>query len=715
MKLKGRSRWPRTRLSLVVGALVAAVASVSWALIPGQAHHVLALRHGETAAGQTRTNSDHREGPPTTGAPQVGSVVPTSEALGGSSPRPEVSGAAGVRPSLPALAQDAHGVDFWALDDASPDRVVDVIGGLTGVSQGAVQAGQVGQGPGVTSFGFSGITAQVVVPSSRRIDSAVAASAWIRLAPSGPAGGTVLRAPRFSLELSSGRLAMSTCRDGQCTTEISGSNLADGDWHQVAVDTSGDVVTMFVDGLEVFAGRVPKPTIRSVPLTIGQGVKGDIDDVALYNRSLIGSNIAEQFGSGACPQAADTAVADASISTSLPALPLHTTGRYVVDARGQRVRLAGVNWYGAEELDQVPAGLQCQSADAIASQIASLGFNVVRLPWATDTWVGIDPQVPPIAVAANPQLRGLGSREVFDQVVDALARHGLMVILDNHVTRPGWCCSGTDGNGMWWGGYDAADPPDWAHMTFAQRTSYFLQGQSRWLSAWSTIAGRYGPRGSDPQPAVVGADLRNEPRTDALLRVGAGWGSVGLPVWENWPAAATLAGNTVLRADPRLLVAVEGINYATDLRGVAGDPVRLSSPAKVIYSAHAYPFYEPALFSSLDTELGDSWGWLLSQGHDYTAPVWVGEFGTCSPGASDCPSSYGNWLSSFTRYLRAGDIDWTYWSINGTSARGEQDASTCSVTLRFPGCHDDYGLSNSDWMGVTSPSVMSTLRQIEAP
>ena len=48
------------------------------------------------------------------------------------------------------------------------------------------------------------------------------------------------------------------------------------------------------------------------------------------------------------------AVTDLAIAT-----PLSTNGRFIVDAHGKRVRLAGVNWYGASEDIGVPAGLDC--------------------------------------------------------------------------------------------------------------------------------------------------------------------------------------------------------------------------------------------------------------------------------------------------------------------------------------------------------------------
>ena len=39
-------------------------------------------------------------------------------------------------------------------------------------------------------------------------------------------------------------------------------------------------------------------------------------------------------------------------------LPLHTKGRFIVDEGGNRIKLACVNWYGAEEMDFVVAGLE---------------------------------------------------------------------------------------------------------------------------------------------------------------------------------------------------------------------------------------------------------------------------------------------------------------------------------------------------------------------
>ena len=69
------------------------------------------------------------------------------------------------------------------------------------------------------------------------------------------------------------------------------------------------------------------------------------------------------------------------------ATPLSTSGRYIVDAHGNRVNLSGVNWYGASEDMGVPVELDCNDRNAIAELIAKQGFNCVRFPfslWMTE-------------------------------------------------------------------------------------------------------------------------------------------------------------------------------------------------------------------------------------------------------------------------------------------------------------------------------------------
>ena len=62
--------------------------------------------------------------------------------------------------------------------------------------------------------------------------------------------------------------------------------------------------------------------------------------------------------------------------------PLRTDGRWIVDAKRRRVKLVGVNWYGAEGRDEVVGGLDHQPLERIAACIAAMGFTSVRLPFS---------------------------------------------------------------------------------------------------------------------------------------------------------------------------------------------------------------------------------------------------------------------------------------------------------------------------------------------
>src|SRR5207253_1290717 len=145
-------------------------------------------------------------------------------------------------------------------------------------------------------------------------------------------------------------------------------------------------------------------------------------------------------------------------------------------------------------------------------------------------------------------------------------------------------------------------------------------------------------------------------------RNGASWG--GNPS-HDWRGAALRGATAVLSVNPDLLIMVEGPNYATDLRGAYSQPLRLPVANRLVYSAHDYPWDHPQNISpsALHSALGERWGFLLQQGMPYTAPVWVGEFGTChtSDSCVDDSSGQGLWCRGFRKYLAEGDIDWCYW------------------------------------------------------
>lgn len=72
-----------------------------------------------------------------------------------------------------------------------------------------------------------------------------------------------------------------------------------------------------------------------------------------------------------------------SFTTKNMAYPLSTNSRWIIDEKGQRVKLACVNW--PSHLQPVVAeGLSKQGVDDLAKKIVAMGFNCVRLTWPLD-------------------------------------------------------------------------------------------------------------------------------------------------------------------------------------------------------------------------------------------------------------------------------------------------------------------------------------------
>ncbi len=348
--------------------------------------------------------------------------------------------------------------------------------------------------------------------------------------------------------------------------------------------------------------------------------------------------------------------------------PLHTSGHQILDAAGHPIRLTSVNWYGFDQKEFVPGGLDHAPLDAIISQIHALGVNSVRLPWANET-LERNPSVPDYAVKANPRFRGKHALDVMDAVIDALARAHILVILDNHMSRADWCCNEKDGNGLWYN----ADYPE-----------------EKWLADWQSIVRRY-----KHQHWVIGADLRNE------LRSGAQWG--GSDPKLDWHAAAERGGNAVLAANPKLLVFVEGPQYSTDFTGFDKLPVVLKIPNRLVYSPHAYAQAEHP-FQSYD-ELKQAYdaraGYLLHI--EPGVPLWVGEFGTCQ--TLDCGAN-SQWFRWFVQYLAENNLSWSYWPLNGTQSSGDG---------RVYDTLETYGLLSTDYQHIAAPKLLDLLRPVEVP
>ncbi len=315
--------------------------------------------------------------------------------------------------------------------------------------------------------------------------------------------------------------------------------------------------------------------------------------------------------------------------------PLHTAGAKLFDARGQEVRLTGVNWFGLETDTFAPHGLWQRNYGDMLDQIAAAGFNTIRIPYSNQLFdAGSTPRG--IDFQKNPDLQGLNGLQILDQVVAGAGQRGLSVLLDRH--RP----TAAEQSELW---YTPAVP------------------ESRWVQDWVMLAERYAGN-----PTVIGGDLHNEPHGAAT------WGD-GSP-GTDWRLAAERAGNAIQAVNPDWLIVVEGIErYGNDwywwggnLAGARDAGVRLSVPSKLVYSSHDYGpgvygqtwFGAPDFPANLPGVWHDHWAFLQQED---LAPVLVGEFGGRSVGSD----KEGVWQRSLLGFLRDNGLSYTYWSWNPDS------------------------------------------------
>jgi endoglucanase len=152
---------------------------------------------------------------------------------------------------------------------------------------------------------------------------------------------------------------------------------------------------------------------------------------------------------------------------------LHTSGSRILTSSNRPHTIKAVNWFGMETSDCAPHGLWQIRLDDGLAQIASLGFNTIRLPYSNECLHAS--HATSINSSKNPQLAHKTPLKIMDIVVQRAEAHGLSIILDRH--RPG-----VAGQSELW--YSARYPE---HV---------------WIADWRMLARRYAKR-----PTVIGMDL----------------------------------------------------------------------------------------------------------------------------------------------------------------------------------------------------------------
>ncbi|KAG5521998.1 hypothetical protein RHGRI_034271 [Rhododendron griersonianum] len=365
------------------------------------------------------------------------------------------------------------------------------------------------------------------------------------------------------------------------------------------------------------------------------------------------------------------------------ALPLSTDSRWIVDETGRRVKLACVNW--ASHLEAVVAeGLSKQPVDLISKQIGSMGFNCVRLTWplflATNeslanltvrksfTRLGLIESVAGFQ-ANNPSLIDLSLINAYQTVVSSLANNNVMVIIDNHISKPGWCCSNDDGSGFF--GDQYFNPDLW------------IRGLTRMATMFKDT------------PNVVGMSLRNELRGNKSNV-------------DDWYRYMQKGAEAVHAANPNVLIILSGLSYAKDLSFLLQRPVNLTFAGKLVFEVHWYSFSDAYAWGTgnpnqvcaqIVGNLMRRAGFVVDQ---LGYPLFVSEFGVDQRGVSVNDNRY---LDCFMGVAAEMDWEWALWTLAG------------SYYLREGGIGSDetYGILNWNWCEARNSSFLDRISAIQSP
>ena len=294
----------------------------------------------------------------------------------------------------------------------------------------------------------------------------------------------------------------------------------------IALSTVDDVNTMYGnnDGLlETFAaGADPSSDSYAGLLTTGA-----VPDSYEYGESIKGQaqNIETPVDAGGLLDSYDplTVVSSLSNAARLPAPPpprpatnaaetiaLYWTreGRIFTNVveegatprEGTELKIKGVSWFGLESKPCAIGGLDQMPVEAGAAFLREQGFNAVRIPLAVSALISgqrdgecmpTELSAKPTAAAGatsgyathNPTYMGTTYMQMLTKFIQTLGDHGLLVLLDLHVTVAGqWPDDGKIGAAPW---------PNNFRRAWALLTAQFCDPFTFWN--------------------VMAADLKNEP------------------------------------------------------------------------------------------------------------------------------------------------------------------------------------------------------------
>ncbi len=328
---------------------------------------------------------------------------------------------------------------------------------------------------------------------------------------------------------------------------------------------------------------------------------------------------------------------------------------------GQEIQLRGISHFGFNSTILQPQYLWTMGWKEQIEQIKRLGFNAVRLPFAPDTLYTKTPidRLSYVDPGKNRDLLGKTSLQALDLWMAEANRQGLYILLDFHSVSaqrqyPTWFVT---------------NPADFG-LVYNQRA----YTQADWVRDLVFVAKRYAHL-----PYLIGIDLQNEPHGNVRW---SGDPNTGNSTYS-WKTAAEASAAAVLRANPRLLVFVQGvagsdagssgssipINWGENLQPQSSQPLAIPVD-KLVLSPHTYgpDVYVKSSFkaATFPANLAAHWEQLFgqfSQVHPVVVGEWGGRYGNGTGGQQDAI-----WQNALVDYLISKGLRSSfYWSYTPNS------------------------------------------------
>ncbi len=345
---------------------------------------------------------------------------------------------------------------------------------------------------------------------------------------------------------------------------------------------------------------------------------------------------------------------------------LHTSGRQILDADNNAVRLLGVGINGMDVTNgdgsNIPDG--CRRAwrmppPEVYNNIVSWGFNSVRLALA---WGNLEPTPPPVnpdGTTVHNWNRAYVS--AVDEIIQNFTRRGIAVILDIHqylfssafknVERPSgevvcegsgmpsWLCPNAENENVYRAYCDF----------FANQTEpgVPIPIQEGFTAAWRFLASRYAKN-----PLVIAADMYNEPLAFDECR----------PSDLHLTAFYVRLGLAIREVSPNLLLIYE------DTVDLPRSGYGLVEPVPLPNSVYSFHLYEPD-WAGPEAMNGRNVINLHEQrAIHWNAPLWIGEFnafGAIQNRSGEIDPTWESDLLSLMNYCKRQGISWSIWAYSG--------------------------------------------------